>query len=91
MKINQIGSENNNALLCHTDRSPDSGGDWFVPNGTKIYPATVPGFRRNRSPMVVRLLKTASNPAEGIYRCVIMDSTDEEKTVAVGLYDGGGD
>ena len=95
MKINQIGSDNNDALLCHTDRpalGSHSGGDWFVPDGTKIYPATVPGFWRNRSPMVVRLLRIPdSDPAEGIHRCVIMDNTDKETTVAVGLYDGGGD
>ena len=39
--ISDIGSTDNIALLCHTDRPPfdgstHSGGEWFAPDGTRV-------------------------------------------------------
>ena len=91
-----IGSTDNTALLCITNRPATlgghSGGDWFAPDGTKVEGTEVPGFRRNRGPMVVRLLRDTATgtPAEGIYGCVIEDDTVILQSVFAGLYNSGG-
>ena len=98
--INDIGSNDNNSLHCNTNRDPgsrtDSGGDWFAPDGTEVGNTNnknVPGFVRNRSPMVVRLLRdTGPDPAaQGIFRCTVRDDTNTEENIYVGLYNDGGD
>ena len=90
------------ALLCITNHpadsgtmnNPNSGGDWFGPDGTTVAfdEPNVPGFRRNRGPMVVRLYRdTATDPpAEGIYQCEIMDAAGTTQMLYVGLYSTGG-
>ena len=96
MVISDIGSSGNTALLCHTNKPPydryNSGGDWYAPDGTRVDGTDVPGFRRKRGPMVVRLLRNTATdpPAEGIYECVIDDDTFTPQTVYVGLYNSGG-
>ena len=98
-----IGSTDSTALLCHTNRTatlgppenPEnqhSGGDWFAPDGTRVDGTDVPGFRRKRGRMVVRLLRNTATdpPAEGIYDCVVEDDTLTPQTVYVGLYNSGG-
>ena len=97
--ISDIGTANDDtALLCITNHPADvtlpngnmnSGGDWVAPDGTKVTPGTaVPGVRRNRGPMVVRLYRNTATgpPAEGIYYCLIQDNTDTLQTLHVGLY-----
>ena len=92
--ISDIGTAGDDtALLCITNRppptgSPHSGGDWFAPDGTRVTVdgTAVPGFRRNRGPMVVRLYRNTATgpPAEGIYYCQINDvSTLQTVTVAI--------
>ena len=98
--ISDMGSTDNTALLCHTNQPatlgttarPNSGGNWFVRYGTRVGSIDVPGFRRNRGPMVVRLLRNTATdpPAEGIYHCVIKDDTSTPRTLYVGLYNSGG-
>ena len=100
MIINDIGTANDDtALLCHTNRPPpsgssNSGGGWFRPDGTEVMPGGGSvGFRRGRGSMVVRLYRnTGTTAVEGIYRCEVIDDTDTQQTVYVGLYndDGGG-
>ena len=67
--IDDIGSDDESALLCHTDRpkqpSGHSGGNWFAPDGTRLSYPDVPGFTRNRGPMVVRLQRTSGETPEG--------------------------
>ena len=98
--ISNIGSTDETALLFNTNYSPtdgtNSGGDWFAPDGRRVLgtggtPA-VPGFRRNRGPRVVRLIRNTATdpPAEGMYRCEIQDDTMTTQTVYVGLYNSGG-
>ena len=99
--ISDIGSTSDTALICHTNRpasidmygNTNSGGDWFSPENTAIdyYGASVMGFRRNRSPMIMRLFRnTATDPAtEGIYHCVMEDHRAIPHTVFVGLYYSG--
>ena len=93
--ISDIGSTDDTALLCITNRpgTPTSG-NWFAPDKTRVGgPGTtdVPGFTRNRESMVVRLLRnTATDPAaEGIYQCLIDDAISRSKQISVGLYNSG--
>ena len=98
--ISDIGSTDNTALICHTNRPaiysssyyPHSGGNWFAPDNTRVTGTAVPGLRRNRGPMIVRLLRNTATdpPSEGIYHCLVEDDTLTMQTVYVGLYNGGG-
>ena len=103
--ISVIGSTDDTALICHTNRpatitgigsSTNSGGDWVAPNGMAVgfgnIHASVPAFIRRRGPMMVRLLRNTATdpPSEGIYHCLVEDDTLTEQTVYVGLYNSGG-
>ena len=101
--ISDIGSTDDTALICRTNRPANlinslgytnSGGNWFAPNGMTLDfgGRTVPGVRRTRDPMMVRLLRNTANgpPSEGIYHCLVEDDTLTEQTVNVGLYNSGG-
>ena len=98
MVISDIGSTNDTSLICHTNRpatfsnNAHSGGDWFAPDETRVNMNAVPGFWRNRGPMMVRLLRNTATdpPSEGIYHCLVEDDTLTEQTVYVGLYNTGG-
>ena len=92
MNISDIGSTNTDALICHIDHpdrnsNADPEGDWFAPDGDR----NVPGFRINRAPMIIRLLRGSGTPAQGIYHCVIEVQRDQVmfQNVYVGLYHSG--
>ena len=111
-----ISSTDDTALICNTNRPATlstegnpmmhSGGEWFGPDGTAVGTRysnehDVPGFRRNRGPGMVRLIRYTTNinpsldgmtftPPEGIYHCVVEDATMTQQTVYVGLYNSGG-
>ena len=88
--ISDIGSTDD-ALLCITNRPGTlTTGNWLAPSGARVDGTDVPGFTRNRGPMVVRLRRTTGTAAEGIYYCEINDNTETEQRVYVGLYNGGG-
>ena len=94
LNINNIDSTDTTALLCITNRppssgSPNSGGNWFAPDGTRVGDIGSAGFERNRGPMVVRLRRTTGT-AQGIYWCTIEDATSTNRTFYVGLYNSGG-
>ena len=98
VKISDIGYSDSTALLCHTNRPVfgwNSGGDWFGSDGTRVggvyYNMDVPGFGRNRGPMVVRLRRSiwGPTPEEGIYWCEVNDATETLQTVHIGLYNTG--
>ena len=76
MDISDIGSTDDTALICHTNRPATlttgvnpmmhSGGDWFGPDGTAVGTRysnehAVPGVRRNRGPGMVRLIRYTTN------------------------------
>ena len=102
--VSDIGSTDDTALICHTNHPAtitdlgghnNSGGDWVAPNGTTvggIRTSNIPGFRRTRGPMMVRLLRNTATdpPSVGIYHCLVEDDTLTEQTVYVGLYNSGG-
>ena len=91
VKISGIGSNENSALLCHTDYlgMPNSGGNWSSPDGTRVDDTAVPGFVRNRDRKVVRLLRKyedQSTPVEGVYTCQIKNSNGINEILNVRLY-----
>ena len=103
--ISDIGSTDDTALICNTNRFGNltsrprgrlhSGGDWFAPDGTRVGDRRsddVPGFDRDRYPMKVQLHRytPTGTPSEGIYYCVVEDATFINQTVYVGLYNSGG-
>ena len=102
MVISDIGSTDDTALICHTNcpgtsdsnSNTNSRGDWYAPDGMTVDAGgiAVPGFRRSRSPMMVRLLRNTATdpPSEGIYHCLVEDDTLTQQTVYVGLYNSGG-
>ena len=90
------------ALICNTNRIANftggkrfhSRGDWFAPDGTRVGgrgSSDVPGFDRDRRPMMVRLHRNTATdpPSEGIYYCAVEDDTFTEQIVYVGLYSSG--
>ena len=98
MEISDIGYSDSTALLCHTNRpvfEVNSRGDWFAPDGARVggiyYNMDVPGFGRNRGPMVVRLRRNdwGVAPERGIFLCKIKDATETLQTLYVGLYNNG--
>ena len=100
VRLSDIGSTDETALLCHTNRLPPpygplhSGGDWFAPDGTRLQrylSAEGVGFTRSRGPMVVRLKRSLiETPEEGIYTCIIGDDSSLYTSVYVGIYNTGG-
>ena len=93
--ISDIGSTDDTALTCHTNRPPPdgsiAGGDWYAPDGSKISSNSGSGFVLDRGSMEVRLQRSSAHnpPAEGIYQCFILDATETFQTVYVGLYNSG--
>ena len=95
VEISDIGSNDDSALLCHTNRPPPSGGthsggDWHAPDGTRVFVTDVPGVTLSRAAMVVRLKRTSGKPPEGIYQCTVEDAESTPQMVYVGLYNNGG-
>ena len=96
LMTSDIGSTDNTALICNTNRPTiaaiahhDSGGNWFTPNSVGVTPNSTPGFRRNRGPMIVRLMTTNTGTRQdGIYNCIVEDDTFTQQSVFVGLYNG---
>ena len=96
--ISDIGSSgtDTDSLLCITDgvANADGPGNWFAPDGDRVNNMDVPGVRRTRGDMVVRLFRNTATdsrlPAEGIYHCMVQDATEMFQTVYVGLYNSGG-
>ena len=89
--ISDIGFNDNDALLCVTNHpGTPTLGNWYAPDGTRVYRTDVPGVIRNRDPMVVRLRRTSGTAPEGMYGCLIADSAPYElRFVYVGLYNTG--
>ena len=83
-----ISDIDDTALLCHTN-SVFPVGDWFAPDGSRVFGTDVPGITSKRGSMVLRLRRTSANPPEGIYHCFIADDAYTFQSVYVGLYSSG--
>ena len=88
--ISDIGYTDDSALICHNNRPATlfHSGDWFAPDVTRVSHTDVPGFRRNRAPMMVRLLRNNATdpPSEGIYHCLVENYSGIIWALFVGLY-----
>ena len=98
--LEDIG-EGDDALLCMTDnrmccgrgQSPGRGilGNWYYPNGTVVPNRIINNqslqwdFYRNRGQSVVRMNRRRGGE-EGIYRCVIPDTTGVDQTIYIEVY-----
>ena len=82
-------SEGDGALDCKTSqttRYKPRQGNWFFPNETRV-PSGGPMwyFYRTRSDMAVSMHRRRSG-VDGIYHCVIPDSTNVTQTIYIGVY-----
>ena len=74
-------------LIFNDDSNNDHEGNWISPDGTTVDSSgSVPGFTTTRGPLIVRLLRTSGTPQQGIYQCVVQNST---VIPHVGLYNSG--
>ena len=92
MTLEDIGKANDDGLLCITDLAGccrNSGnrsalGNWYYPNGTRV-----PSFGKQwdiRTGQGVISLNLRRGGMEGIYRCVIPDTTGVDQTLYIGVY-----
>ena len=97
MALEEIGDNDNTALLCMTNQSaccrrPFTGengpplGNWFFPNGARV-PAksSQSHMYRKRDQSVVRMFRRRDGE-EGIYRCEIPDSMNVTQGIYIGVY-----
>ena len=94
--LEDIG-DGDDALLCVTNLTACCGppytgvngsviGNWFFPNGTRVPSVGKQwDFNRKRGQMVVRLNRQRGG-VEGIYRCVIPDSMNVNRSIYIGVY-----
>ena len=84
-----------NIACCARAQSPGGVtlGDWYYPNGTGVANAFVAfdiqwDFYRNRGQSVVRMNRRRGG-VNGIYHCVIPDTTGVDQTIYIGVYTAG--
>ena len=88
--VDDIGDENENALLCHTNKTDccrDNNAaisNWFFPNGTRVGSRDY-NFLRNRGPSVVRLLRVGTPIGRGRFYCVVPNANDLVQTIFVNI------
>ena len=76
-------------LFCLTNSTMrlDPVGSWYHPDGTKVQESGS-GFSHNRGRSFVMLTYSGSgSPPSGLYRCVIPDSSQQDVTMYVGIYE----
>ena len=100
MTLEDIGEENDTALLCMTNftaccRRPYTGengtglGNWYFPNGDEVFSrGKNRDFYRTRGQMVIRMHRRRGGE-DGIYSCEIPDSTNVLQTIYIGVYTAG--
>ena len=94
MTLEDIGEDNNDALLCITKltsccQPSSTSGNWFFPDGTRVsgMKNNQQDFHRTRGQMVLRLIhKSGRGGVDGIYHCVIPDSRNVTQTIYIGVY-----
>ena len=96
--VDDIGHGNDDALLCHTDKTDCCNGtmnaagisNWYFPTGTRVEGtgnSTTPpvNFYRNRGPSVVRLRRIEAPTVRGRFYCQVPNAKDINQTIYVNI------
>ena len=94
--LEEIGEENDTALLCMTNQTACCGrsytenqsgiGTWYFPNGTRVPFANQHwGFYGKRGQSVIGMYRRRGGE-EGIYHCEIPDSMNVLQILYIGVY-----
>ena len=97
VNLSTVGTDNVDAVQCHTDlftccsgaQGPDRG-DWFFPDGNRLQFYSYSDVYEGRNDRVVHLFYTSNGGTSGIYRCDVQTS-DGRKSAYIGLYTSGGE
>ena len=84
--ITQLGSDTDTGLVCRTDQSGDGSSSWFNPSGTVVGPSSSEGFYVSSGDDGLYLLRGSGIPVEGIYTCRATDTSGNNRTTSVGIY-----
>ena len=102
--LSLVGTSGSDSVRCHTDFSTCCNstqgphrGDWYFPNGTRLFFYGNGGIYETRGVQRVDLRRNHGTSPTGIYRCDIStnavhddDDISVRDTVYVGLYTGSG-
>ena len=86
--ISQLGNSTDTGLVCRTDQSGDGSGNWFKPSGSVMDSSSSEGFYVSSFEDGLYLLRGSGIPVEGIYTCRATDSSGNNRSVHVGIYNG---
>ena len=94
MDVDDIGRENENALLCHTNKSGccnvdlNHEGEWYSPNMSPVASQIEAGHNdlfRNRGPSVVRLVRVGTPTERGRFYCEVPNASGVIQTIYVNI------
>ena len=102
--LSLVGNDDASSLQCTTDlqtccsrRQGDHRGNWFFPNGTRLFLGGAGDIHQVRTAQTVDLRRTIATSPSGIYCChiptvAVHDDSDSSvrETVYVGIYGLGG-
>ena len=78
----------NTSACCRPPYTLRALGNWFFPNGTRVFSSGLKwDFHRTRGRMVV-LLQRRKGGENGMYRCDVPDATNVLQTIYIGVYTG---
>ena len=96
--VDDIGDNDEDALLCHTDKTDCCQGNnagisnWYFPSGSRVEGTdfyTDMGhtsyFTRNRDPSVVRLVRVGAPTERGRFSCVVPNANDLVQTIFMNI------
>ena len=90
VNISQLGSDTDTGLVCRTDQSGDGSGSWFTPSGSVVDSSSSAGFYVSSGDDGLHLLRGSGIPVEGIYTCRATDTSGNNRSVSVGIYNENG-
>ena len=101
VNLSLVGTSENNRVSCHTNRDTCCSyaqgthrGDWFFPNGTRLYFNNYGGnIYQAREAQRVSLLRRNNGNVSGIYHCNITIGAGSDPIrgiIYIGLYNGRG-
>ena len=95
--VDDIGNNDEDALLCHTNKTAccrfsNAAGNWYFPNDGRVE-TTIDNMRlnltshfsRNRGTRLVRLLRFGAPTERGRFYCQVPDANDEIQTIYVNI------